>query len=712
MKRDSASLRVGVDTGGTFTDFIVFTEQRAQSFKIPSTPQAPARAILDGLARILNELAGDADGPRALEIVHGTTVATNALLERKGARTALVTTAGFEDVIEIGRQARPEIYNLTAERPAALVPRELRFGIAERVDARGNVIEPLKQSQITDLARRLRQAHVESVAISLLFSFANPTHEQALAAALADLNVPLSVASQLLPEYREYERTSTVVINAYLVPRVSGYLAELQRGLRDDLSGTKRGRRAVHHLRLMQSSGGSIAAETAAREPVRTILSGPAGGLVAAAHVAALAGLRDIITFDMGGTSTDVALSEGAVGTTREAKVAGLPVAVPVLDIHTVGAGGGSIAAVDEGGALRVGPESAGASPGPACYGVGTRPTVTDANVVLGRFGGSGLLGGAMQLDEHRAADVIDELAARMSDFARCHVTRHAAALGVIRVANANMERALRLVSIERGHDPRRFTLVSFGGAGGLHAVALAAALRIPRVLIPPYPGAFSALGVLLADAVKDYSQTVMLLCPAGKGEAERRAIERRLVSYFDELSREAVHDLRREGFTRERVRLHGALALRYHGQSFELEIPFNPVGRGALERALTAFHRAHEERYGHSDTNRAVEVVSVRLKGVGLTDKPPLARAVSLTRRRPQAVRQAAVRLGNKPQPIPVYERESLLPGMKLSGPALIVEYGSTTLVHAGWSATVDEHYSLLINVTAGALGGAAKEF
>lgn len=699
MTQLSSSLRVGVDTGGTFTDFIVFNGREARSFKVPSTPRAPARAILDGLAQILNE---QTDGLKGLEIVHGTTVGTNALLERKGARTALVTTAGFEDVIEIGRQARPEIYNLAVTRPDPLVPPELRFGVGERIDAGGQVIRPLEPPEIKRLIRKLRTGRVESVAISLLFSFANAAHERMLAEALAALGLPLSISHELLPEYREYERTSTVVINAYLIPRVSGYLNELQAGLQEKLSAAKRATCESHRLRIMQSSGGSIAAGTAAREPVRTILSGPAGGVVAAARVAELAGLSGIITFDMGGTSTDVALMRGSLSTTREARVAGLPIAVPVLDIHTVGAGGGSIARVDAGGALRVGPESAGAVPGPACYGVGTQPTVTDANLVLGRFGGVGLLGGKMTLDVERAAATMDELAARMSQFAARRVTRIAAALGVIRVANANMEGALRLVSIERGHDPRRFTLVSFGGAGGLHAVALAAALRIPRVLIPSFPGAFSALGVLLADVVKDYSQTVMLLLSDTQDARASKARGRQLAAHFAKLKREALRDLRDEGFTGRHIQLSASLAMRYSGQSFELEIPFDTASPEGVAQSLTAFHRTHQERYGHADAGRAAEVVSVRLKGIGLTEKPPLPRATSLTRQRARALHHVGAWLSNqteKREEASVYERESLLPGMKLNGPALIVEYGSTTLVPAGWGAAMDEWHNLLIS-------------
>jgi N-methylhydantoinase A len=688
-----------VDTGGTFTDFIVIFKDRLNAFKVPSTPQAPEQAILTGLSRAFGELsdelelAKDVSSNPLIEITHGTTVATNALLERKGARTALVTTAGFEDVIEIGRQARPDLYNLSVTRPAPLVPRELRFGLNERVapgpDSAATVVEPLRQRELVALARKLKRAQVKSIAVSLLFSFANPAHERAVAEALEPLGLPISISSQILPEYREYERTSTVVINAYLAPRVSRYLNELSDGL-----SRKLGKRGVDQLRIMQSSGGSISAETSAREPVRTILSGPAGGVVAATRIAELAGVGDIITFDMGGTSTDVALCKGGARTTNEAQITGLPVAVPVLDIHTVGAGGGSIAYVDAGGALRVGPESAGADPGPACYGFGTRPTVTDANLVLGRFAGAGLLGGEMKLDEARAAKVLDELADEMSRASARTVTREEAALGVIRVANANMERALRLVSVERGHDPRRFTLLSFGGAGGLHAVALAGSLRIPRVLTPNYPGAFSALGVLLADVVKDYSRTVMTAIEPSK------QIPRAIEKEFAALERQAKSDLRSEGFAPTQIKLIRTLAMRYRGQSFELEIEA-PVE--AMDDAIAAFHQTHLERYGHADRNRAVEIVSVRLRGVGVSEKPKLKRVSKFSRYQPKPQRTAQVWLGPKRKQVPVYDRAELRPGAAIKGPAIIVEYGSTTFAPAGWKIKVDGWKNLLLDSATG---------
>lgn len=684
LKQLSATLRIGVDTGGTFTDFIAVLGSQILSFKVPSTPDQPARAILSGLARILHEFGLR---PRRLEIVHGTTVATNALLERKGARAALVTTAGFEDVLEIGRQARPDLYNFAVARPAPLVPRELRLGLTERISASGAILKHLEPDELHQLVEKLRQLKVESVAISLLFSFVNPRHEQAIAEALGSLAVPLSVSHQILPEYREYERTSTIVINAYLAPKVSHYLADLQAGLRGLLA--KAGKPASQ-LRIMQSSGGSISADTAAHEPVRTILSGPAGGVIAATRIAALAGINDIITFDMGGTSTDVALCRGAAHTTNEAKITGLPVAVPVLDIHTVGAGGGSIARIDAGGALRVGPESAGANPGPACYGSGAQATVTDANVVLGRFGGRGLLNGTMELDQARAANAVDEIAGQMTAVAGTKVTRTAAALGIIQVANANMERALRLVSVERGQDPRYFALVSFGGAGGLHAVALAEALRIPRLLIPAFPGAFSALGVLLADVLKDYSRTIMLAVDSTSSLVQTGKI---LASGYAQMEKEARRDLQSEGFSSSQIELQRRLAVRYRGQSFELEVEY----AGHLQISLAQFHQLHQARYGHSDPAAAVEIVSARLRGIGLTEKPEL-KAARKQNETPSPIANVLTRLQRKAERLPVFDRETLPVGFVWRQPALIVEYGSTTLVHNGWQVTVDKWKNLLL--------------
>jgi N-methylhydantoinase A len=683
-------IRIGIDTGGTFTDFVATRGSRVTSFKLVSTPHNPADAILSGIARIF----ADSDVELS-DIVHGTTVATNALLERKGGRTALITTAGFEDVIEIGRQNRPEIYNLMVTRPAPLAPREMRFGITERVGPDGSVITKLDRREVAATIKQIAKfkPNVESVAVCFLFSFANPAHEKEVGRALASLGAPVSLSHQILPEFREYERTSTVVINAYLVPLMSRYLSSLAEGLesvvRSRLSvvgfkTTRYGPRTTGYgLRVMQSNGGSVSAATAAAEPVRAILSGPAGGVVGALRVCSVAGVRDIITFDMGGTSTDVSLCRGEARTTNEALVAGLPVAVPVIDIHTVGAGGGSISRVDAAGALRVGPESAGADPGPACYGRGEEVTVTDANLVLGRFGGSDLLGGEMKLDLDRARFFLSKLAAQMSRFSTKPATPERAALGVVRVGNANMERALRVVSVERGQDPRLFSLVSFGGAGGLHVCELAEALRIPRVVVPQSPGTLSALGVLLGDVVKDYSRTVMVNTAGLDFAAVKTA--------YASLERQALRDLKTEGFTAERAKLIRLAAVRYVGQSFEIEVP-------CTKRLEASFHAAHRERYGYADRSRPTEIVSLRLRGIGVTDKLKLKRAASFKTHTAEPALSAKVFFDERPSRVPVYRREQLHPGASFNGPAVISEYSSTTLIPSGWRVEIDLWRNLVI--------------
>jgi N-methylhydantoinase A len=708
-------IRIGIDTGGTFTDFVVARGSRLNAFKIPSTPHNPAEAILAGVSRILAET-----GKLPAEIVHGTTVATNALLERKGARVALITTEGFEDVIEIGRQARPEIYNFFVTRPAPLISRRLRFGVSERIAPDASILTPLNQPQLKEIIERIGESSVESVAVCLLFSFANPLHEQQVAKALERLNIPVSLSHKILPEYREYERTSTVAINAYLVPKMARYLNLLESGVqaiesgvrhpvsgvrqpeaqqnltvqKQQTKGTKQQLANNRHrtpdarlqtsLRVMQSNGGSVSAAVAASEPVRAILSGPAGGVVGALRVCGTAGIANIITFDMGGTSTDVALCRGQARTTNEATVAGLPVAVPIIDIHTVGAGGGSIARVDEAGALRVGPESAGADPGPACYGRGEAVTVTDANMVLGRFGGTGLLGGEMNLDSQRARFFMSGLASEMSRFSDQAVTVEQAALGVLKVANANMERALRVVSVERGQDPRLFSLVSFGGAGGLHVCELAEALRISRVVIPRSPGTLSALGVLLGDVVKDYSRTIMLKT----ARLNRRDIERQ----FAALEREARKDLGLEGFAKERQKLGRAVAMRYVGQSFEIDLPWQ-------EKFEQNFHGLHKERYGYADSTRPTEIVSLRLKAAGVTQKPRLRRSAAKSQAAAKPDSYTRVFLSERASRVPVYSRDELAAGAQFKGPAIVTEYSSTTLIPAGYSIEVDAWLNLLIS-------------
>ena len=668
-------VRVGVDTGGTFTDFVFETNGQLEIFKLASTPADPSLAIAAGL-RTISEKTGVP--LKSIEVVHGTTVGTNALLQRRGARTALVTTRGFEDVLVIGRQARPELYNLNAVRPTPLVPDSLRFGLRGRVTSSGEVIESPDSAEISRLVRQLKKAKVDSIAICLLFSFVNPRFEEQIAEALSSLNIPLSVSHQILPEYREFERTSTVTINAYLQPLMGTYLKRLA-------TNTPR-------LRVMQSSGGSISASVAAQEPVRTILSGPAGGVVGALRAARAAGFEKIITFDMGGTSTDVALCErDGLRMTNEASVADLPVAVSVMDIHTVGAGGGSIARVDEGGSLRVGPESAGADPGPACYGRSLLPTVTDAHLVLGHFGGAGLLGGDFMLDEERSRKAMVQLASEMSKAARRPFTPFEAAQGVLSVTNTNMERALRRISVERGYDSREFALLPFGGAGGLHAVELARALRIPRIIVPNSAGALSAIGVLTADVAKDQSRTIMLELAPG--------VEQKLDRTFRELERAAAVALRREGFPTAKQRHERSLALRYKGQSFELEI------RKTSGNVAAEFHRAHRERYGYAQESNIVEVVSARVRSTGIVERLTERRSTSARASRKKQFAKAAVTMSayleGKKLSVAVYQRDELPAGAQLRAPCIVTEYSSTTLIPPAARAEVDGYGNLIIQVT-----------
>ncbi|RMG44125.1 MAG: hydantoinase/oxoprolinase family protein [Acidobacteria bacterium] len=673
-------VRVGVDTGGTFTDFVIIVQGRLHHFKIPSTPHDPAEAVLAGLERIGQMWPG-----AEMEIVHGSTVATNALLERKGARTALITTAGFEDVLEIGRQARPRLYDVMVERRPPLVPARLRFGARERIGPRGDVIVALGDDEVHRLAAAVARSRVESVAICLLFSFANPEHERRLERAMTRLGVAVSASHRILPEYREYERTSTVVINAYVMPLVSRYVKRLLHGIArwQRRGANARTKRAARQLRIMQSSGGSISAQRAAIEPVRTILSGPAGGVVGALAIAEKRATRRIMTFDMGGTSTDVALCIGEAPTTQEARIAELPIAIPVIDIHTVGAGGGSIAHIDAGGALRVGPESAGADPGPVCYGRGEQVTVTDANLILGRFGGRALLGGEMPLDVDRATLYMDRFAEQLSRASGRPVRREHAALGIISVANANMERALRKISIERGYDPRDFTLVCFGGAGGLHVCALAEALRINRIIVPMSPGTLSALGMLLADVHKDYSQTVML-----PGDELRSA---RLERAFRRLEARGLRELTAEGFDPRKVKVERSCTVRYQGQSFELEVPWS-------DHLLDDFHRAHQLRYGYADPRRPTEIVSARVRCIGRVTKPRFTAAPTVIDRAP-VPRSAWVFLAGRFQRLPVYDRDQLPVGYRLQGPAIIAEYSSTTFIPPGFRLDIDAFGNMIIH-------------
>ncbi|HEV2960670.1 MAG TPA: hydantoinase/oxoprolinase family protein [Candidatus Angelobacter sp.] len=657
-------LKIAIDSGGTFTDCVWLDQSTLQILKVFSTPADPSQAIAEAVAKI---------APAGVDVLvlHGTTVGTNTLLQRKGAKVAFVTTGGFEDSIEIGRQHRPKLYDFFFEKNPPLAASEMRFGVEERTSAEGQVLCVPSQASLTALAAQIAAARPQAIAISLLFSFANSHNEQAVARALEQTGIPLSVSSMILPEFREYERGSTVLVNAYLQPVMQRYLHGLQQ---------RAGQRNRAQIFVMQSSGGITALETAAEQPVRTVLSGPAGGVVGASAVAGRSGFERIITFDMGGTSTDVALVDGSLATTNEAEVAGLPVRVPILDIHTVGAGGGSLARFDAGGALRVGPESAGADPGPICYGRGERPTVTDANLLLGRLPADQFLGGEFKLDVDRTQRLVQQWlksqGSRLSLEEFCE--------GVVKVVNANMEKAIRVVSIERGYDPRQFVLVAFGGAGAMHACELAQALRIPKVIVPACPGALSALGILISDVVKDHSRTVLLRV--------RELPAKKLNQLFSELQRSINAELQKENW-KGRVVFERSCDMRYRGQGYELNLGF---GAGLLNR----FHAEHKRRYGYSSPEKEVEIVTVRVRGRVMSTEKLSALKMS-ERSSTLEAGSSIISFAGKRIKAQVLPRETLKAGKRYLGPAIVTEYSATTVVPPGHSFQNDRAGNLVIAVT-----------
>jgi N-methylhydantoinase A len=703
--RTSAPLRIAIDSGGTFTDCVWLQDSTLRILKVFSTPADPAQAIADAISRI----AADA---QEIVVLHGTTVGTNTLLQRKGARVAFVTTKGFEDSIEIGRQQRPKLYDFFFEKDPALSPAELRFGVDERTSADGTVLRAATPQSLQTLAAQIAAQKPQAIALSLLFSFANPENERAVVAALASLQLPISVSHQILPEFREYERASTVLVNAYLQPVMQSYLGRLRvllshesptlsqkareagpstfprqasESLRISPSGSNAARTAQDgapaRIFVMQSSGGITALATAAAQPVRTVLSGPAGGIVGAAAVAKRSGFDRIITFDMGGTSSDVALIDGQPTTTNEADVAGLPVRVPVLDIHTVGAGGGSLARFDAGGALRVGPESAGADPGPICYGKGERPTVTDANLLLGRLPADQFLGGDFQLDLPRTQKIVAQWLKKNHS----SLSPEEFADGVVRVVNANMEKAIRVVSIERGHDPRQFSLVAFGGAGAMHACELAHALRIPRVIVPAYPGALSALGILISDVVKDHSRTILLRTSPGT------VLPAQLNPIFSELKRNIAEELKKEDW-KGRVVFKPSCDIRYRGQGYELNLPYTAD-------VLKRFHAEHKRRYGYNSPERDLEVVTVRMRG-RVASPEKLSRLKIREEQGKLTSSNQMVHFAGRRYKTHVIPRSSLQQGRRYRGPAIITEYSATTVVPPGLSYQKDRAGNLLIEV------------
>jgi N-methylhydantoinase A len=632
---------IGADTGGTFTDFVAVHESGVWTWKVPSTPDDFARGVLDGLAKLL-ELGEERSDPADTTLVHASTVATNALLERKGALSALITTRGFRDVLAIGRQTRPHLYDLSARSEPPLVPDALRFEVDERVAADGAVLEALTPAEIERVL---------------------PEHERAIGEAARARGLDVSLSCEIAPEFREYERTSTTVVNAYVAPVVRRYVERLAEGAE---------RAGIGRLRVVHSGGGSLSPTAASERAVTTVLSGPAAGAMGALDVARQTVGPDpkVISLDMGGTSADISLIDGQLGKTTQTVIAGLPIQASMVDIHTVGAGGGSIARLDAGGALLVGPESAGADPGPACYGRGGDPTVTDANLLLQRIDPSHFLGGRMVLDIERAKTAIEQLAKPMG------VDREAAARSVVAVVNANMERAVRVISVQRGYDPRDFAMIAFGGAAGLHACALAESLGMTSVVVPRDPGVLSARGAAESDVVKEYSRTVMR--PLG--------LDADLADVFASLESEARAAFDRERVDRESIAVTRTADARYRGQSHELTVGWHD----APAAVATAFHAAHQRYHGYSAEEEPIEIVTVRLRVAAAVERPPTAEP-----RDGVSVQEATLDVRDD---VTVIDRTVLAARAQIVGPGLLVEPYATTYLPTGWSARVDAYGHLLL--------------
>ncbi len=686
--------RAAVDTGGTFTDGCMLNESTVELHvaKVLSTPDDPSRAIMQVLQRLAEK--GGVDFSGLYLLLHGTTVATNALLERKVSKTALIVTRGFKDILHIGRQNRPHLYDFRVTRPSPLIPLHMIVEADERMLPGGRVFKPLNKSGINDVVKQLKEINPVSVAVSLLHSYANPAHEILIKEALErELpGVPVTLSSELLPEIREYERTSTTCINAVVMPKMSNYLKELESKLLNIETSGKKG------LFVMKSNGGVLSARQAATECARTVLSGPAGGVLWGLMLARETGRPNIITADMGGTSTDVSLIfRGSPRQTTEGSIGGFPLRLPMLDIHTIGAGGGSIAYVDRGGALRVGPQSAGASPGPACYGLGgSEPTVTDANLVLGR------LNPAVKMGEYNHLDVDAARRAIMEKIALpLGLSLEKAAEGIITVVNAGMTRAVRLISVQRGYDPRDFALIAFGGAGPLHAAELAREIGVTSVVVPRYPGVSSAMGVLFADGRRDYSST--MITPWDKIDLDI------MTERFISLENKAKNDFSKEGFDIKKVVITRSIDAKYSGQSFELNLPA-PAGKltaGDMKLLERSFHLAHRTEYGFSREDAPLELAAIRVAAVFSLSRSAdssgrlgiIKGKASYVKEHTEVMRREVIFSGI-PHNTAVYLRQNLSPEDEIHGPALVEQDDSTTLILPGMRARVDAFQNLVIDV------------
>jgi N-methylhydantoinase A len=687
-----AHWRVGVDSGGTFTDICLFeeTEGRIEIWKVSSTPDDPSRGIAQGVEEGMRRVAPDA-GERAAAAVsyfgHGTTVATNALIQHRGVATGLVTTEGFRDLLEIGRQKRPDLYDFFVDKPVTLVPRDLRFEVPERVRHTGAIETPLDLEAVRAAAARLRDAGVAAVAICFLYSFVRPEHERA-AKRIIEQELPdafVCASHEIAPEFREFERLSTAVVNAYLGPVMRRYIERLAPRL------VALGMTATPHM--TQSNGGVIGFPTAAVMPVRTVLSGPSTGVVGAQAVGKAAGFADLITFDMGGTSTDVSLLKGGEPrVASEATVHGYPIKAPMLDINTIGAGGGSIASMDSGGLLKVGPRSAGADPGPVCYGRGnTEPTVTDANIVLQTLNPTHLLGGRMAVRQDLAREAIGRLAGQLK------LSAMQTAQGIVSVVTANMARAIRVISVQRGHDPRDYTLVAFGGAGPLHAARLARELEIRRILVPRSPGILCAMGLLLTDLRANFATTRLLpLAPTILPDIE---------AAFARLDAQAAAWFADEQIGADARRIVRTVDMRYAGQNYELAVPLpaGPMTAQTLDRLAAGFADSHQRLYGFVAAEEPVQLVTFRVEATGVVNKATLRQEPIASPDASAAIvahRDVWIAEQERAVACPVYDRDHLRPGNCFLGPAIVEQMDATTLVLPGMNAKVDGYLNIIVEV------------
>lgn len=677
------SYRIAVDTGGTFTDVALISEQSGETFitKVPSTPENSSIGVLNGLKQIITET-----GIRYEDIsffIHGSTVATNTLLEKKGAKTVLLTTKGFKDVLQIGRQTRPKLYALRARRSEPLIPRNLRWELDERINAKGEIVKKVSENELSEIAEKLKTAGAESIVISLINSFLNNENEKTVKEFLSTAlpNVSVTISSEVLPEIKEYERTSTAVVNGYVMPKMEYYLGYLKNKI-NELN-------IPSDLFIMQSNGGVINTETTIKMPVRTVLSGPAGGVVGGSDIAQQTDFNNLITIDMGGTSLDASLIENKEPQyTTNSNIEDYPIHVPMVDMHTIGSGGGSIAWIDSGGALRVGPESAGAVPGPVCYGKGgTEPTVSDANAVLGRINPTSLLGGKMTIDIDSAKKVIKE---KIADPLGLSVEE--AAEGILRVVNTNMVRGIRVISVEKGHDTRDFSLLAFGGAGPLHASDIAEELGCKNIIIPPNPGIACSIGMLTADVRHDYVQSFI----SDLSHVNINQLNEKLTELYNTSKEKLAY----EGFKNEEMKFQPSMDLRYKNQAYDLNIEFDnlDITKEVIEAAIERFHHTHNKIYGFSRLGEELEIANIRLTSYGLIKKPNKHIDRVNLNEKPATIDKREVYFEEGFHNTPVYERSELSTGNNIKGPAVIEQLDSTIIIHPHQEAVIDSYHNLII--------------